>query len=68
MLRSDLSFWRSGLFDISGKMVFSRDITPGSEIEYIDFADLNMSSGTYVLRAVDAANVAQAHEKLVVLR
>ena len=56
------------LYDVSGKMVFNRDIAPGSEIEYIDFAALNMSSGTYVLRAVDAANVAQAHEKLVVLR
>ena len=56
------------LYDVSGKMVFNRDIAPGSEIEYIDFAALNMSSGTYILRAVDAANVAQAHEKLVVLR
>jgi hypothetical protein len=59
---------RLEMYDITGKMVFSRDILAGSEIEFINFADLSIASGTYVLRAVDAANVAQAHEKLVVLR
>jgi len=56
------------LYDVTGKMVFNRDIAPGSEIEYIDYAKLNISSGTYVLRAVDAVNVPQANEKIVVMR
>ena len=59
---------RLELFDITGKIVYSRDFDEGSLLEYVDFSRHNITAGTYILKASDAAGALKANEKIVVTR
>ena len=59
---------RMELFDATGKIVYSTVLPKGTEIEYIDYSRLSITSGTYILRVLDENEEAISTDKIIVSR
>ena len=59
---------RMELFDASGKIVYSTVLPEGTEIEYIDYSRLSITSGTYILRVLDQSKETISAQKIIVSR
>ena len=56
------------LFDASGRIVYSTVLAPGTDIEYIDYSRLSITSGTYILRVSDQNEDTMSTDKIIVSR
>lgn len=55
------------LYDVSGKVVFQREISPESTYEYIDYSRAGIETGAYFVQLRDT-EVVYWHEKIEIMR